>query len=506
MKKLSRDKNASWKDEIFYQIFVRSFYDSNGDGIGDLKGIAEKLDYLQDLGVTAIWLNPIFPAQQYHNYFPHDFFDVDPAYGSIHDFVHLCGALHSRGMKILIDIEPQYISKDHPWYKGSHRHPESNCASRLFYEDPRNEKAAHLEMTMAFEDFRAEIGLEEYLLVNLRSRDVLKSHRDIFSWWLDPIGSGEGVDGFRLDHVMDDLDGKGLATGLLRGYWRRIRTHVQRIKPDAFFLAEQADWGDGLEILRKSGMDAAFSFPLISAASSFDKRILSEACRRVCLNFPEEKHACIVIENHDIPRYASRCGNVTGKTRIGALLTVMLRGIPCLYYGQELGMQGSLADFPSDMHLPLREAFPWHARHDGRGTALWYKDSDYWPASSAALNSITALEEQMQDAGSLWHLYRRLISLRKSRISVRRGSYKEVHADSDKVFAFCRSYRNETTLMVLNLGNPPVSTVISFPGSSASKAGTLLSASAEAKACLHNSALELYLESYGYAILDIALI
>lgn len=457
---VENNKINNWYNEIFYQVFVRSFYDSNGDKIGDLNGLRSRLDYLQELGVTALWINPIFTADDYHNYFPNDFFNIDPVYGKKEDFISLCQDIHDRGMKIFIDIETQYITRNHKWFKKSYKNPSSKYSDYLFYKDDKNEEPENLSIVLEFEDIKEEMDLSRYIILNLFHDDIYKYQKEIFKFWLDPTGKGDfysGVDGFRLDHVMDDLDNKGVLKGLYKKFWRKINNYVKSINPNIFFLIESADWGYGEDILKKTNMDGAFTMPLVSAAQSFDKKNISQIVDKINKKYIKNIYPFTIIENHDIHRFASAANCSIDKIKIGAVITILLKGIPCIYYGQELGMTGLIGDYPKDLLLPMRESFKWYKNIDKNGMATWYKKeyNSFWKKSAILNSKYLSLEEQYCDENSIWNYYKTLISLRKERISLTLGKYLEVKNKNDSVFSFIRSYSignfKENTLVIINL-------------------------------------------------------
>jgi glycosidase len=233
-----------WSEEVCYQVYVRSFRDGNGDGVGDFRGLVEGLDYLQALGVTSLWLNPVFPSPTHHNYFPTDFFATDPEFGSVEDFAALCRAVHGRGMKILLDAETQYVPDSHPWFRDARADPGSPLRRRFLFREDDPDEWLHLTFRLPLErGGQASLALKEMPILNLDDPGVVEFQRRFFRFWLDPLETGDraaGVDGYRLDHVMDDLDGHGALTGLLRGFWRPLIEHVRAAEPDAFFLADDS--------------------------------------------------------------------------------------------------------------------------------------------------------------------------------------------------------------------------------------------------------------------------
>ncbi|MEI6105754.1 MAG: alpha-amylase family glycosyl hydrolase, partial [Opitutae bacterium] len=250
-------------DEVFYQIFVRSFRDSNGDAKGDLKGIEEKLGYLQDLGVTTLLLTPLYPSPFYHNYFADDFSRIDPTFGTEKEFRQMVAAIHQRGMKIFLDQEMQYVTGNHEWFRDSFNRPQSKYSRYLYYEGTGNTKYEtgfwESPDVPTYDGQRVRIAT-----VNLHEPAVLKYQTGLFVHWMNPTGAGldDGVDGFRIDHMQDDLDNHGKLVNLFARFWAPLFRELKGTKPGLRILAEQADWGYGDDWLDRGQADMVFAFPI----------------------------------------------------------------------------------------------------------------------------------------------------------------------------------------------------------------------------------------------------
>ena len=403
---------AAWaaEDEVFYQIFVRSFRDSDGDRIGDLRGIEEKLGYLQDLGVTSLLLTPINPSPFYHNYFATSFEGVDPSYGKPADLARLIADVHARKMKVYLDEEVQYVTGDHPWWRQSENKPASEFSRFLLYHGPGNTQpeSAVFGITEApmWSGARARLAS-----VNMLDPGVVAYFENLFVSWIDPNGDGrfdDGVDGFRLDHMMDDLD---LKKKLLRG-----------------------------------------------AIASFDARVIGEVLAHTAARTAPGKGHLLFIENHDLNRFATEVNGDIRKEKAGAALTLLLKGTPQLYYGQEIGMKGRQSkEWGTDANdIPVREAFEWARREDAPGQATWYRETGaWWTGRYARDDDGISVEEQAQDPSSLLVYYRRLIGLRRSRAELTGGEQRVVAIDAPGVLAVARSTRGQASLLLANLGESP---------------------------------------------------
>ncbi|HVV53913.1 MAG TPA: alpha-amylase family glycosyl hydrolase, partial [Mucilaginibacter sp.] len=334
------------KGEVIYHIFQRSFYDSNGDGHGDLSGIYDKLDYLQRLGVTSILLTPLYESVFYHNYFATDFKKIDPRYGTMQDFTRLVKELHRRGMKIYLDMETQYVTEDHIWWKDGVGNPNSKYSDYILYED-----SAHRQPVSIIFGLRGLLGYDsvyrKITTVNLNSPKVLEYNYRLFKYFMDPNGDGkfdDGVDGFRLDHMMDNLDSKPQLPHLFTTFWNPLLSRLRKVNPKIKIVAEQANWGSfGQDYLTRGGVDRVFAFRLCFAIRSFNKAQLIAAADSTFLVTPKRKQQVVFIENHDMPRFAYGVKSDPGKLRVGAALNLLIGGVPSIYYGQELGMRGTNA-------------------------------------------------------------------------------------------------------------------------------------------------------------------
>lgn len=453
--------------EIFYQVLVRSFHDSDGDGTGDLKGLTQKLGHLSDLGVTAIWLNPLYASGLYHNYFADDFYAIDPELGTIEDFRALCVQAHARGIKVLLDMETQYITTQHAWYRAAMNDMNSDEAELIAWEN-RAEKIP----LPGFADFREVRGYNGYttgiMTLNMKSSALLAYQKKLFAFWLDPNADSDfrdGVDGFRMDHLMDDLDGRGIFTGLLAGFWRPIVRHVRAIRPDALFIVEPANWGaDWHETLGATEMNAAFNIPLAQGIRALAPHPILEKLARPTKGI----HALTIIENHDMDRFASSVDNDPRAIVLGAALMVSVPGVPCLYYGQELGATGERLDGMDDGNdIPVREAFRWSRNWKQKGMAVWYQgNGDWWKYASVRRNDGRTLEEQKDASGSIYRQYRTLLGVRRNSPALQRGGTRVLNVADDEVLAMIREHEGEAVLSVFNFAPRAKSLVLSEPARS----------------------------------------
>jgi len=449
-------------DEVFYQIFVRSFRDSDGDGVGDLRGIRDELEYLHDLGVTSILLTPINPSPFYHNYFASSFEGVEPAYGNDDAFRDLVAAVHARGMKIYLDQEIQYVTPAHRWWQQSLGQPASEYSRFMLYHGPGNTQPESGAVVPTYDG--RMVGLA---IVNLLDADVRRYFQDLFVSLVDPNHDGrfdDGVDGFRIDHMMDDLDGKGILKDLFARFWRPIFAGARAVNPRVRIIAEQYDWGFGDDFLTRGGADMVFAFPIRGAIVSFNRRVIVDAIDQTRRRTPAGRGQLVFLENHDTNRFASEVGGDGRRERVGAALNLFLEGTPLIYYGQEIGMRGRQSKtWGSDANdIPVREAFEWTRRGDGPGAANWYRETGpWWTDRYARDDDGISVEEQQNDSTCLLSFYRRLLALRRARPELASGDEMVVATDRPDVLAVLRATPAQASLLLVNLAD--TATTVAMP-------------------------------------------
>jgi len=442
--------------EVVYHVFQRSFRDSNGDGHGDLEGLRQSLPYLESLGVTAVLMTPLYPSRVYHNYFATDFEGVDPRYGTRADLQRLIADAHGRGMKIFLDMEFQYLAEGHPWWTAALADRTSPYNDWMLWDD--RAKGIAEEGPFGLRQI-AHFGRDTHGVTTVNLKDPgVRSYFDRYLMdWVDPDGDGrfdDGVDGFRLDHMMDDLDNKGLLTDLFASFWNPAFAKLRAANPDLAFLAEQWDWKYGEDYLARADVSAVFAFPIHDAIRAFDAEALAAAIRRTAEVTPAGKTQMIFAENHDVSRIASDPGITPERLRTAAALSFLLKGTPILYYGQELGMRGRTdAGYTTDEHhIPVREAFKWSATDAAEGQALWYRrpGERYWDQRYARDHDGVSVDEEDGKPASLLNHYRRLAALRAAHPALVSGAQRVLDAPPG-MLAIERSGGGERLVILANL-------------------------------------------------------
>ena len=459
---LANARAPAHRPPLFYHIFVRSFADSNGDRQGDLQGIRAHLDYLQQLGVTTVMLTPLYKSPFYHNYFADDFTGVAPEFGTMADFQALVADLHRRGMKIFLDEEIQYVTGQHEWYRQSHDRPGGAYQGYLLYRDAGNHQP--VPTLAATNDFFVWPDQHQQIFtINLLDPRVRGYFTRNLAEWAAPGQGREGVDGFRIDHMMDDLDNRGVLPNLFTRFWAPMLTDLRAAKPGLRIIAEQADWGDGDAFLRQGKVDMVFAFPVWKAAQALDAAGYAAAVTRSTGVITAGHDQLVFIENHETERFAQDTRNTAAIRRFGAALTMLTGWTPSIYYGQEIGMSGARSidvggshDHPanSDAHdIGLRQAFRWVPDSMASGNAAWYRqfpDAYHEPEPNHPGDGVS-VAEQAPDPHSLLNLYRRLSALRAHYPALATGTTRVIAREHDLVLIE-RRVGHSRALILFNFG------------------------------------------------------
>jgi oligo-1,6-glucosidase len=505
-----------WKSAVVYQIYPRSFADSDGDGIGDLAGIAGRLDHLQRLGVDVLWLSPIYPSPQDDNgYDISDYQDVDPVFGTLADFDALLADVHARGMRLIMDLVVNHTSDEHPWFLESRSSRDSPKRDWYWWrETPNNWTSAFSgsawELDEATSEFYLHLFSRKQPDLNWENPEVRRAVHAMMRWWLD-----RGVDGFRMDVInmiskdpaLPDgsaIDGSRWSHGgehYLCG--PRIHEFLQEMHREVFagrdaLLTVGEMPGVSVEEARlftdpeRREVDMVFQFEHVNLDhredkwSSFplDLRDLKASFGRWQEGLAERGWNSLYWNNHDQPRIVSRWGD-DGEHRVRAakLLGTVLhlhRGTPYVYQGEELGMTNaplaSIADFRdieslnhyatavgtgADPGAVLASMRPM-SRDNARTPMQWdasehagFTSGEPWIPVNPNHVEINA-EAAIADPDSVFHHYRRLVELRHAEPAVAHGDFTMLLADDPRVYAFTRRLGGTELLVVANFSGEPV--------------------------------------------------
>jgi oligo-1,6-glucosidase/alpha-glucosidase len=479
-----------WQRGVIYQIYPRSFQDSDGDGIGDLAGIEARLDYVAALGIDAIWLSPIFPSPMADfGYDVADYCDIAPIFGDLAAFDRLLGAVHARGLKLLLDFVPNHSSDRHPWFAESRASRDNPKRDWYIWHDaapdggPPNNWISDFggsswEWDEATGQYYLHAFLKEQPDLNWRNPELRAAMMAVLRFWLD-----RGVDGFRIDVLWHIVKAEGLPDNPVNPSWTPDRTERDRLvqlhstdQPEAHDIAAEFraltdSYGDRAligEIFlpydrharwfgtpERPEVHLPFNFQLIENA--WDAATIRRLITDYEASLPAFGWPNWVMGSHDAPRIAARIGEA--QARVAAMLLLTLRGTPTLYQGDEIGIgkvdipPDRIRD-PQDLRQPglgigrdrSRTPMPWDSSpFAGFSTSEpWLPLNDDWPMRNVAM--------QETDPGSLLNLYRSLLEMRRVSAALSIGDIVLVDADDD-VLAYERRHDGDRVLIALNLSS-----------------------------------------------------
>lgn len=487
----------SWsRTGIVYQIYPRSFKDTNNDGIGDLQGIIDSLDYLNNkkkdsLGVSAIWLSPIFPSPMKDNgYDISDYYNINPVFGDLKTFDKLVAQAHWRGMKVILDFVENHTSEEHPWFLESKQSKNNSKSDWYIWKDPSPDGGPPNNWLSVFGGPAWEYVPErnQYYLhsffkeqpdLNWRNADVRDEMKHVLRFWID-----RGVDGFRCDaanHLIKDAQFRDeplnpeYVPGAGKPWYRYLHPYMRNRPETPHLLGYLADFveefGDIFLITEanlpfkemKPYYDSSIShrlmpfnfnlFKLEWKASEIRKKVDEYEALLSTYDMPN-----YVLGNHDRPRLASRLKG--GQVRIAAMLLLTLRGMPFMYQGDELGM--------TDTRVPKSEANDPFGRgikgvnlsRDASRTPMQWSTRQFagfshhhpWLPVNENYKTLNVHEEHF-DPTSLLNLYRQLIHLKKDTPVLMHGSYKSIETGNTQVFGYLRTYKKKSYLILLNFSS-----------------------------------------------------
>ena len=481
-----------WKRGVIYQVYPRSFADSDGDGIGDLAGIEAHLDHIASLGVDAIWLSPIFPSPMADfGYDVADYTGVEPMFGDLAAFDRLLAAVHARGLKLLLDFVPNHSSTRHPWFVESRSSRDNPKRDWYFWRDPApdggppNNWISDMggpawEFDSATGQYYLHTFLKEQADLNWRNSEVAAAMTDVLRFWLD-----RGVDGFRIDVLWHIVKAQGLPDNPPNPDWREGMAEKLRLiqlnstdQPEAYDFARQfrelADsYGETLlvgeiflpldRLMRWYGpadqpyVQLPFNFELIE--NPWDRDTLAALIASYDAAIPEHGWPNWVIGSHDAPRIAARIGE--RQARVAAMLLLTLRGTPTLYQGDEIGI--GKVDIPPDRirdPQDLRQPGMGLGRDRSRTPTAWdgspnagFSTAEPWLPLHPDWRARNVAAQEADPASMLW-LYRRLLAARRASPALSLGSMA-LHAAPTDVLIYERRHGDERLLVVLNLGSTP---------------------------------------------------
>ncbi len=442
-----------WNKAVFYEIFIRSFYDTDGNGIGDFNGIAQKLDYIQTLGVNAIWLMPIHPSPSYHGYDVTDYYEVNPQYGTMDDFKNLVAEARKRDIRIIIDLVLNHTSSQHPWFKSANSDPNSQYRDYYVWSETSKGGKWH-EGNQGYYFGLFWGGMPD---LNYNNPQVTADMLKVTDFWLNNVG----VDGFRVDaakHLIEDGD-KIENTPATHAWYKSFYTEYKTQNPQAYAVGEV--FGAGSSVIKSytgNQLDQIFSFEMakgiLNSAKGNSNSGITSALTFALQDMPDFNFATF-LTNHDQPRTMSVLNGDIDKAKLASFLMLTSPGTPFIYYGEEIGMQGQKPD--EDLRLPMQ----WSAKK-----YAGFSVTDPWRAPRNDYEQVN-VALQSGDPNSLLEHYRRLIALRKSNPALRTGKVSLLDTKNTGVYAAIFKNKTETLLVLANLTDTAItdySTILNDAG------------------------------------------
>lgn len=440
--------NPWWNDAVFYEIFVRSFYDSDGDGIGDIQGVIQKLDYLNDgnpdtntdLGVTALWLMPIFPSPSYHGYDVTNYKDIHTDYGNMNDFRALVNEAHNRGIKIIIDFVGNHTSDQHPWFTASAENSSKRNwyiwrSSAPDYNGPWGQTVWH-ERNNAYYYGIFWGGMPD---LNYKNTEVTNEIKNTVRFWKEDIG----VDGFRIDAVKHWIENGSNQenTNETLSWWRDFYAFQKDLDPGLMTVGEAWTSTQNIVPYTDNRLDYCFEFDLANAildgVINQNGTGIGNKMNEILSSYPEGQFGTF-LTNHDQDRSFYRLGQNLSRAKLAASLLLSLPGVPYLYYGEEVGMLGQKPD------ENIRRPMQWSSEANGG-----FSNQTPWHPLNANFAEAN-VADQRQDENSLWRHYQKWIAARNGSPALRKGTYDNVNTGTNTVFSFIRVLDNATPVMAIH--------------------------------------------------------
>lgn len=453
----------------YYEIFVRSFYDSDGNGIGDIKGIIDKLDYLKDndyktekdLGIDGIWLMPIMPSPTYHKYDVTDYYSIDSQYGTMEDFEEFVLKAKERGIKVIIDLVLNHTSSEHPWFVSAKKslaiepcgkevciHPEL-CREHnkyvKYYNFSKEAKSGYHSKGMPSGWYYEGVFWDGMPDLNLDNPEVREEVEKIGRFWID-----KGVSGFRLDAVTSFYTGN---TAKNVEFLKFFNDKMKSYKKDIYIVGEA--WTDANTVAEyyKSGVDSFFNFPYADTTGKITAAIRSKSGAQLSKNLEEWQNKlgrtnpnamdAPFISNHDMGRSAGFLAKDLASEKMAASLYLMMPGNSFIYYGEEIGTLGSGKD--ENKRLPML----WSAA-DRKGITYAPPNADYTEKIEAGVM------EQEKDENSLLNFYKKAIRIKNENPEIQRGKVTSIDFENEAVCAYSLKYNDSKVYIIHNLSKEAV--------------------------------------------------
>ncbi len=432
-----------WNDAVFYEIFVRSFYDSNADGVGDLQGIIQKLDYLNDgnpntdtdLGITALWLMPIFPSPSYHGYDVTDYRNIDEEYGTMNDFKALITAAHARGIKIVIDFVGNHTSDQHPWFTASASNESKRDwylwnSNKPSYNGPWGQEVWH-ERNSSYYYGVFWGGMPD---LNYTNQEVTNEIKNTLRFWKEEVG----VDGFRIDavkHWIENGDQQENTAATL-AWWRDLYVFQKSLDPGLMMVGEAWTSTQNIAPYSDKRLDYCFefdlSYALIDGINNQTNSGLKSKMSEIISTYETNQYGTF-LTNHDQDRSFYLFGMDERKAKLAARILLSLPGVPYIYYGEEVGMLGQKPD--EDIRRPMQWTSSANAGFSS--TQPWH------PLNNNYVNYNVA--NQQLESESIWSQYQIWIKQRTRNTALRSGNYDFIESNNSRMFSYLRADSESNT-------------------------------------------------------------
>ena len=442
---------------VFYQIFVGSFSDSNGDGTGDLRGIINRMDYLNDgdpnsgvsLGVEGIWLSPIFVSPTYHKYDTSDYYKIDHKFGTMEDLRELVKLCHERGVKIILDLVVNHTATGHPWFKAFvEAHKSGNTADKYYdyysWAVNAGNPGTWRNISGSADYYECNFSGEMPEL-NYDNEEVRKEMVDVAKFYLDL-----GVDGFRFDAAKYIYYGEGEPN---HQFWDWYMGELRKIKPDIYTVAEV--WDSDVITIPNFSSTNCFNFYMAQAnglltqtAQAGDVNILTSYVERYYEQIRALRDDAMLVSflaNHDTDRAAGFLTVASGQAKVAANLTMLMPGSSFIYYGEEIGMKGSRGGAMTDANRRL--AMNW-----GDGDTV----RDPVGADYASGQTNGTVMEQIKQDYSLYTHYKKLIAIRKANPEIAQGDFKALTIEGSKLGGFVFTLEGSSVIVLHNTSNSSI--------------------------------------------------
>lgn len=541
-----------WKELIAYQIYPKSFMDSNGDGIGDIPGIISKLDYLKDLGIDLIWLCPMYKSPNHDNgYDISDYKDILDEFGTMDDFNELLNEVHNRGMKLIIDLVINHTSDEHPWFIESRSSKDNPKRDWYIWRDGKEEKEPNnwesifkgsaWEFCDNSEQYYLHLFAKEQPDLNWENKEVRNELYKMINWWLD-----KGIDGFRVDAIshikkedglkdMDNPEGLKYVSSFEKHMnVEGINDHLKELKEETFSKYDIVTVGEANGVSAHEAdhwvaedegtFNMIFQFEHLSLwnyeeGQGFDVKAYKDVLTNWQNSLEGKGWNALFVENHDIPRVVSTWGNddeyLTQCAKAFGTVYFLQKGTPFIYQGQELGMTNvkyhSISDYDDvrtintyneriengvSEEVALKEA--WVTSRDNSRTPMQWNSSKNagftegkpWIGVNENYKTIN-VEVEEKDENSVLNFYKKLIRLKKSNEALIYGVYDLILEEDRSIYAYTRTLNEDKFLIIANLTGENAN--YSYEGEKLNSKDLLLN---NYEVCEHNDLVEFTLKPY----------